>query len=75
MADEMVPTLMAHVHVLIPVLGMPLNFLKDVVIFGLCGISSPRFLLPLASFSFLLSPAALGHGHHHRSFSPSRGIG
>jgi hypothetical protein len=27
MADEMIPTLMAYVHVLTPVLGMPLNFL------------------------------------------------
>jgi hypothetical protein len=70
----MVPTLTAHIHMLMPVLGLPLNFLKDVVIFGLCGVSSPGFLLPLVSFSFLLSPAALGPRHHHQSFSSSHGI-
>jgi hypothetical protein len=71
----MVPTLTAYVFMRMPILGMPLNFLKDVVIFGLRGISSPGFLLPLATLGFLLSPATLGPGHHHRSFSPSRGIG
>jgi hypothetical protein len=56
MADEMIPMLTANVHVLTPVLEMPLNFLQDVVAFGLRGISSPRFLLLLASFSLLHSP-------------------
>jgi hypothetical protein len=66
---------MAYVHMLTHVLGMPLNFLKDVIIFRLYDISSPGLLLPLASFGFLLSPAALRPGHHHRSFSLSRDIG
>jgi hypothetical protein len=70
----MIPTLTEYVHVLMPVLGMPLNFLKDVVVFGLCGISSPGFLLLLASFGLLLSLAALGPGHHHQSFPLSSGV-
>jgi hypothetical protein len=69
----MIPTLTAYVHVLTPVLRMPLNFLKDVVIFVLRGISSPGFLMLLASFGLLLSLAALRPGHH-RSFPPSRGV-
>jgi hypothetical protein len=74
MADEMIPTLMAYVHMLTPILGMPLNFLKDIVVFRLRGISSPRFLLLLASFGLLLSLVALGPRHHHRTFTPSRGV-
>jgi hypothetical protein len=65
---------MAYVHVLTPVLGMPLNFLQDVVIFELHGISSPGFPLLLASFGLLLSLAAIGPGHHHRTFPPSYGV-
>jgi hypothetical protein len=70
----MIPMLMAYIHVLTPVLGMPLNFLQDVVVFGFCGISSLGFLLLLASFGFLLMLAALGPGHHHRTSSLSHGI-
>jgi hypothetical protein len=39
MVDEMIPTLTTYVHVLTPILGMPLNFFKDVVV-RLCGIGS-----------------------------------
>jgi hypothetical protein len=59
MVDVMILTLTAYVHMLMPVLGMPFNFLKDVVI-RLCGISSPGFLLLLVSFGLLLSNE-LGH--------------
>jgi hypothetical protein len=70
----MVPTLMAYVHMLTLVLGMPLNFLKDVIVLELCGISGPGFLLLLASLGLLLSLAALRPGHHHQSFPPSHGV-
>jgi hypothetical protein len=70
----MVPTLMAYVHMLTPVLGMPLNFLKDVVVLGLRGISGPGFLLLLASLGLLLSLATLEPRHHHQSFPLSRGV-
>jgi hypothetical protein len=73
MADQMIPTLTTYVHMLTPVLGMPLNFLQDVVV-RLRGISSPGFLLLLASFGLLLTLAALGPGHHHRTFPPSCGV-
>jgi hypothetical protein len=59
MADEIVPTLMTHVHVLTPILGMHLNFLKDVVIFGLWASavlgSSCHWLASVSSCSRLLS--------------------
>jgi hypothetical protein len=74
MADEMIPTLMAYVHMLTPILGMHLNFLKDIVVFRLHGISSPRFLLLLANFGLLLSLVALGPGHHHRTFTLSHDV-
>jgi hypothetical protein len=70
----MIPTLTAYVHVLTPVLGMPINFFKDIIVFELCDISSPGLLLLLASFGLLLSLAALGPRQHHRSFPLSRGI-
>jgi hypothetical protein len=70
----MVPTLTADVHVLTPILGMPLYFLKDVVVLGLRGFSAPEFFSLLASFGPLLSLAALGPQHHNRTFPPSRGV-
>jgi hypothetical protein len=70
----MISTLTAYIHVLTPVLGMPLNLLKDIIV-RLCGISSPEFFLLLASFGLLLSLAALGPCHHHRSFPPSHSVG
>jgi hypothetical protein len=83
MAYVVIPTLTAYIHVLTPVLGMPLNLLKDIVI-RLRDISSLGLFLLLASSGLLLSlaspdiiipSAALGPRHHHRSFPPSRGIG
>jgi hypothetical protein len=74
MADEMISTLTAYVHVMTPVQGMPLNFLQDIIVFGLRGISSSRFLLLLASFGLLLSLAALGPGHHHWTFPLSHDV-
>jgi hypothetical protein len=79
--DVVIPTLMAYIHVLTPILGMPLDLLKDVV-FRLRGIGSPRFLL-LVSFGLLLSvatpgvsisSAALGPRQYHQSLPPSRGV-
>jgi hypothetical protein len=57
MADVVIPTLTAYIHVLTPVLGMPLNLLKDVVI-RLYGIGSLGLFLLLASSSLLLSLAS-----------------
>jgi hypothetical protein len=74
MVDVMISMLMAYIHVLTLVLGMPLNLLKDIVI-RLSGISSPGFFLLLANFGLLLSLAALGPCHHHRSFPSSRSVG
>jgi hypothetical protein len=56
--DVVIPTLTAYIHVLMPVLGMPLNLLKDVII-RLRDIGSPRLFLLLASFGLLLSLANL----------------
>jgi uncharacterized membrane protein YhaH (DUF805 family) len=83
MADVVIPMLMAYIHVLATVLGMPLNLLKDIVI-RLHDIGSPGLFLLLASFSLLLtlaspgisiSSTALGPRQHHQSFPPSHGIG
>jgi hypothetical protein len=83
MADVVIPTLTAYIHVLTPILGMPLNLLKDVII-RLRGFSSPGLFLLLASFGLLLSlaspglsipSATLGPHHHHRGFPPNRGVG
>jgi hypothetical protein len=60
----MIPTLTSYIHVLTPVLGMPLNFLKDVVV-RLRGIDSLVLFLLLASSGLLLSLAPLGPRHHH----------
>jgi hypothetical protein len=65
-ANIVIPTLMAYIQVLTPVLGMPLDLLKD-VIFRLCGINSPGFFLLLANFGLLLSLAALEPRQYHRS--------
>jgi hypothetical protein len=82
-ADVVIPTLTAYIHVLATVLGMSLNLLKDVVI-KFRGIGSLGLFLLLASFGLLLSLAspgisipstALGPRQHHRSFPLSRGIG
>jgi hypothetical protein len=73
MADEMIPTLTAYVHVLTPILGMPLNFLQDVIV-RLHGIGSLVPLLLLASSDLLLSLATLRPRHHHRTFPLSHGV-
>jgi hypothetical protein len=82
-ADVVIPTLTAYIHVLMLVLEMPLNLLKDVVI-RLRGMGSPRLFLLLASFGLLLSlaspgisipSAALGPRQHHQSFPSSHGVG
>jgi hypothetical protein len=73
MADVMIPTLTAYIHVLTPVLGMPPNLLKDVVIklhdigsFGLFSLlASSGLLLLLASPGISILSAALGPRHHH----------
>jgi hypothetical protein len=69
----MIPTLTAHIYMLATVLRMPLNILQDVAV-RLHGISSLVLSLLLASFSLLLLLAALGLGHHHQTFPPSRGV-
>jgi hypothetical protein len=74
MADKMIPTLTADVNKLTTVLGMPLNFLKDVFVVGLRGFSSPGFFPLLAGLGPLLSLDALGSRHHNRTFPPSRSI-
>jgi hypothetical protein len=66
--------LTVDVYVLMTILGMPLNFLKDVVVLRLRDISSPSFFLLLASFGLLLSLAALGPQHHNRTFPSSHDI-
>jgi hypothetical protein len=82
MADVVIPTLTAYIHMLATVLRMPLNLLKDVII-RLSGIGSPGLFLLLASFGLLLSlaspgisipSATLGLRQHHRSFPPSHGV-
>jgi hypothetical protein len=60
MVDIVIPTLMAHKHMLMTVLGMSLNLLKDVIIIRHRGISSLGLFLLLASFGLLLSPARPG---------------
>jgi hypothetical protein len=60
MADIVIPTLTAHIHVLATVLGMPLNLLKDVVVIRHCGLNSLGLFLLLASFGLLLSSARPG---------------
>jgi hypothetical protein len=57
-ADIVIPMLTAYIHMLTPVLGMPLNLLKDIVI-RLRDIGSPGLFLLLASFGLLLSLANL----------------
>jgi hypothetical protein len=57
-ADIVIPTLTAYIHVLATVLGMPLNLLKYIVVIRLCGIGSPRLFLLLANFGLLLSLAS-----------------
>jgi hypothetical protein len=74
MADEVVPTLTVDVNMLTPILGMPLNFLKDVIVLGLRGFSSLGFFLLLASLGPLLSLAALRPRHHNWTFPPSHGV-
>jgi hypothetical protein len=74
MVDEMIPTLTAYVHVLMPILGMPLNFLNNVIV-RLHDIGSLVLFLLLASFGLLLSLAVLGPRHHHWSFPLSHGVG
>jgi hypothetical protein len=59
-ADVVIPTLTAYIHVLATVLGMPLNLLKNVVVIRLHDIGSPRLFLLLASFGLLLSLASPG---------------
>jgi hypothetical protein len=61
----MVPTLTADVHVLTPILGMPMYFLKDVVVLRLRGFSGPGFFSLLANFGPFLSLDALGPQHHN----------
>jgi hypothetical protein len=82
MADVVIPTLTAYIHMLATILGMPLNLLKDVVI-RLRGIDSPGLFLLLVSFGLLLSLASLGVSipsaapglrQHHWSFPLSRGV-
>jgi hypothetical protein len=73
-ADEVVPTLTADVNMLTPILGIPLDFLKDVVVLELRGFSSLEFFLLLASLSPLLSLTALGPRHHNWTFPLSRGF-
>jgi hypothetical protein len=60
MADVVIPTLTAYIHMLATILGMPLNLLKDVVIIRLRSIGSPGLFLVLASFGLLLSLASPG---------------
>jgi hypothetical protein len=56
-ADVVIPTLTAYIHVLATILGMSLNLLKDIVN-KLRGIGSPGLFLLLASFGLLLSLAS-----------------
>jgi hypothetical protein len=63
LVDVVIPTLMAYIHVLTPILGMPLDLLKDVVI-RLRDISSPRIFLLPASFGIIPS-VALGPRQYH----------
>jgi hypothetical protein len=58
MADVVIPTLTVHIHVLMTVLGMSLNLLKDIII-RLHDIGNLGLFLLLASFG-LLSLASPG---------------
>jgi hypothetical protein len=74
MADEMIPALTADINMLTPILGMPLDFLKDVIVLGLHGFSSPGLFSLLAELGPLLSLVALGSRHHNRTFPLSRDV-